>query len=110
MEREELYFQPEIECAEPEVLREIQSERLRSMVARCYQHVPFYRRKLDEMGIRPEDIQSIDDIVKLPFTYKTDLRVSFSVWPGCGAEGRGGACTRFFGNNGQTDRGGVYAA
>ena len=41
MEREELYFQPEIECAEPEVLREIQSERLRSMVARCYHHVPF---------------------------------------------------------------------
>ena len=77
MEREELYFQPEIECAEPEVLREIQSERLRSMVARCYHHVPFYRRKLDEMGIRPEDIQSIDDIVKLPFTYKTDLRDHF---------------------------------
>ncbi len=47
------------------------------MVARCYQHVPFYRRKLDEMGIRPEDIQSIDDIVKLPFTYKTDLRDHF---------------------------------
>ena len=59
------------------MLREIQSERLRSMVARCYQHVPFYRRKLDEMGIRPEDIQSIDDIVKLPFTYKTDLRDHF---------------------------------
>ena len=77
MDREERYFQPDIECAEPEVLREIQSKRLREMAARCYDHVPFYRRKFDELGIKPEDIRSIDDIVKLPFTYKTDLRDHF---------------------------------
>lgn len=71
------YFQPEIECADREALRQLQSDRLKDMVKRCYENVPFYRQKLDEAGIRPEDISSIDDIVKLPFTYKTDLRDNY---------------------------------
>jgi phenylacetate-CoA ligase len=44
------------------------------MVARVYQRVPFYRRKLDEAGIRPEEVRSIDDLVRLPFTTKIDFR------------------------------------
>lgn len=75
--REEQYFQPEVECASRESMRALQSERLKRMVKRCYEHVPFYKRKFDEAGVKPEDIQSIDDIVKLPFTYKTDLRDHF---------------------------------
>jgi phenylacetate-CoA ligase len=47
------------------------------MVVRCYYNVPFYRQKFDEMGITPDDIQTIDDIVKLPFTYKQDLRDNY---------------------------------
>ena len=43
-------------------------------VKTCYEKVPFYRRKMNEAGVKPEDIKSIDDIVKLPFTTKTDLR------------------------------------
>lgn len=71
------YFQPEIECASRETLREIQSRRLADMVKRCYENVPFYKKKFDAIGLKPEDIQSIDDIVKLPFTEKQDLRDTY---------------------------------
>ena len=57
-----------------EDMRELQSERLKQLVNHVYNNVAFYRRRMDEMGVKPEDIQSIDDIVKLPFTYKNDLR------------------------------------
>ncbi len=71
------YFQPEIECASREKLREIQSEKLRKMVKNCYENVPFYKKKFDAIGLKPEDIRSIDDIVKLPFTEKQDLRDTY---------------------------------
>ena len=71
------YFQPEIECASREELREIQSQRLREMVKRCYEKVPLYRKRFDEMGLKPEDIQTIDDLTKLPFTTKQDLRDTY---------------------------------
>lgn len=74
---ENRYFTPEIECADAETLRKIQSERLREIVKRCYERVPLYRRRFEEEGIRPEDIRTIDDIVKLPFTYKADLRDTY---------------------------------
>lgn len=67
----------EIECASREELRKLQSERLVQMVENAYNNVPFYKKKLDEMGIQPSDIQSIDDITKLPFTLKTDLRDNY---------------------------------
>jgi len=71
------YFSPEIETAPREKLREIQSRRLASMVQRCYDNVPFYRQKFDELGLLPGDITSIDDIAKLPFTTKQDLRDNY---------------------------------
>lgn len=71
------YFNIGIECATREVLRKIQSDRLRNIVKQCYENIPFYKEKFDELGIRPEDIQSIDDIVKLPFTNKQDLRDTY---------------------------------
>ena len=55
-------------------LRDLQSRRLKEVVARAYENVPFYRRKMGELGVTPDDIRSIDDVVKLPFTVKTDLR------------------------------------
>lgn len=69
-----MIFNPEIECMSREKMRELQSERLIATVKRCYENVPFYRKKMDQKGIRPEDIKSIDDITKLPFTTKHDLR------------------------------------
>jgi len=69
-----MIYNPEIECMPREEMRKLQSERLQKIVKKCYENVPFYKRRMDEMGVKPEDIKSIDDIVKLPFTTKHDLR------------------------------------
>jgi phenylacetate-CoA ligase len=58
-------------------IRQVQGERLRETVERVYFNVPYYRSKMQEAGLGPESIQSIDDIVKLPFTTKTDLRDNY---------------------------------
>ncbi len=71
------YFQPELECIDREKLTELQNERLRSTVHRVYENVPFYRKKFDEMGIKPSDIKGIEDLSRLPFTYKDDLRDNY---------------------------------
>ena len=60
-----------------ESLRKIQSIRLKKIVDYVYHNTPFYRKKMQEMGITPDDINSIDDIVKLPFTTKHDLRDNY---------------------------------
>lgn len=65
------------ECMPPEDKRRLQSERLRKLVERVYHSTPFYRQKMQEMDIRPEDIRSIDDIARLPFTTKQDLRDNY---------------------------------
>ena len=65
---------PQMECMSREDMTKLQSERLVATVKRCYEKVPFYRRKMDERGIKPEDIKSIADVTKLPFTTKYDLR------------------------------------
>ena len=69
-----MIFNPKIECMEREEMRALQSERLKKVVKACYEKVPFYKKKMDSRGITPDDIKTIDDIVKLPFTTKTDLR------------------------------------
>ena len=58
-------------------MRELQSERLRELVQRVYNNVPFYQKKMDNAGVKPADIKSIDDISKLPFTSKQDLRDNY---------------------------------
>lgn len=66
-----------IECMDREQLHEIQSKRLVKMVDYVYHNTPFYRRKFQEMGLVPEDIRGIEDIGKLPFTDKLDLRDNY---------------------------------
>jgi len=66
-----------IECASREEMRRIQSQRLIDTVHRVYQAVPAYRQKMQEGGLVPADIRDIDDIVKLPFTTKQDLRDNY---------------------------------
>lgn len=66
-----------IECMDREGLRKIQSIRLKKMVEYVYLNTPFYRKKMQELGITPDDIQGIEDINKLPFTTKTDLRDNY---------------------------------
>lgn len=58
-------------------LSSLQSERLRAVVKRVYDNVEIYRKKMDEIGLKPEDIKDISDITKLPFTVKHDLRESY---------------------------------
>ena len=73
----ERYYQPEIETASRDCLHAVQGARLAKMAENCYANVPFYKRKFDELGLAPGDIQSIDDIGKLPFTTKQDLRDNY---------------------------------
>lgn len=65
------------ECMSRDEMHTLQSARLKKLVSRVYHNVPFYRKKLQEMGIEPGDITSIDDLVKLPFTTKADLRDNY---------------------------------
>ena len=67
----------EVERAPRDELRELQGKRLRETVERVYENVDFYREKLDEAGVSPDDIESIDDISKLPFTTKEDFRDNY---------------------------------
>jgi phenylacetate-CoA ligase len=69
-----MIFNEKMECASPEDLKNIQSERLAALVKYVYKNSPVYKKRIDELGVNPESIKSIDDIVKLPFTLKDDLR------------------------------------
>ncbi|MEA4911680.1 MAG: phenylacetate--CoA ligase [Oscillospiraceae bacterium] len=71
------YYKQAVECASRDYLRAVQSQRLITMVENAYNNVPLYKKKFDEMGLLPGDIHSIDDITKLPFTVKTDLRDNY---------------------------------
>jgi len=71
------YYQPEIETAPRECLRMVQNARLAEMAEHCYNNVPFYKEKFDEMGLLPGDIHGIEDITALPFTTKQDLRDNY---------------------------------
>ncbi len=68
------YFQPEIETASQEQIRAWQDERLVKQVKHVYDNVAMYRERMDELGIKPEDIKGVEDLHKLPFTTKDDLR------------------------------------
>ena len=70
-------WNPHFECMDRNGISRVQSERLRETVERVYFNVPYYRNKMQEAGLGPESIQSIDDIVKLPFTTKQDLRDNY---------------------------------
>lgn len=73
----ENYFQPEIECADPATIRAWQDERLVDTVNRVYASVPYYRDLMDKKGVKPEDIRGVDDLHKLPFLTKDDLRDAY---------------------------------
>ena len=71
------YYQPEIETASPEQIRAIQNEKLVKQVKHVYENVKYYRDLMDEKGVTPDDIKSIDDLHKLPFLTKADLRDAY---------------------------------
>ena len=78
MNREHRIFNPEMECMSRDERLRLQGERLRALVKYEYERVPMYRARMDEKGVRPEDIRTVEDIQLLPFMEKTDLR---DQWP-----------------------------
>ena len=68
------YYNKETECMDREELRKLQSEKLIAQVKRMYEKVELFRKRMDEAGLKPSDVHSIDDLKKLPFSYKQDLR------------------------------------
>lgn len=74
---EQKYYQQEIETMPVEKIKELQSERLVKQVKHVYDNVPYYQKMMDDRGIKPEDIHGIDDLCKLPFITKADLREAY---------------------------------
>ena len=73
----EHYYQPEIETMPAEQIKALQSERLAAQVRHVWDNVPYYRKKMEEKGVTPEDIHGIEDLHKLPFVTKADLRDAY---------------------------------
>lgn len=72
-----MFFDEKAEQMNREDMRKLQLERLQHIVKYAYERVPFYKRKFDEIGLKPEDIQTLEDIKKIPYTVKTDLRDNY---------------------------------
>ena len=71
------YYQPEIETASREEILALQNERLVKQVQHVWDNVPYYRAKMEEKGVTPADVKSVDDLHKLPFLSKADLRDAY---------------------------------
>ena len=72
-----MYYQQDIETMSREDLEALQLERLQALVKRVYQKIPFYKESFDKAGVNPEDIKSLADLTKLPFTVKQDMRDAY---------------------------------
>lgn len=71
------YWNPLMERMPVDELEKMQENKLKNLVNYVYQHSDFYKKRFDEAGVKPEDIQTLDDLKKLPFTYKSDLRDTY---------------------------------
>ncbi len=71
------YYQKEIETMPVEEMKKLQSEKLVKQVKHVYDNVPYYKKLMDEKGVKPEDIKGIEDLYKLPFLTKADLRDAY---------------------------------
>jgi phenylacetate-CoA ligase len=72
-----MIYNEEFETMPREALEALQLKRLQNLVKRVYDKVPFYKKRLNDAGLKPGDIQSLDDLKRLPFTYKNDLRDNY---------------------------------
>jgi phenylacetate-CoA ligase len=71
------YWNEKIETMPPEEIRKHQLQKLKEQVKHCYENSSFYRKKFDSVGLKPEDIKSLEDLQKVPFTVKSDLRDNY---------------------------------
>ena len=67
-------FNKKIETMSHKKIQELQLKRLKQIIIRVYENIPFYKKKFKELKIKPDDIKTLDDVTKLPFTTKDDLR------------------------------------
>lgn len=72
-----MFWAKDLECMPREQIQRLQLERLQNTVSRVYERVPFYRKRFDEIGLKPEHIRTLKDIEKIPFTVKDDLRANY---------------------------------
>jgi phenylacetate-CoA ligase len=72
-----MIWNEEIECMPPDEMKKTQLKRLQDTVKRAYENVPYFQKRFDEEGIKPEDIKTLNDIQKLPLTTKDDLRAAY---------------------------------
>ena len=72
-----MIWNEEAECLSRAEMKSLQLKRLKKIVKHAYENVSFYRKRLDEINLKPEDIQSLKDIEKIPFTTKEDLRDNY---------------------------------
>lgn len=70
-------YEPEYETMPKDKLEKLQEQRLKKMVQHCYNRLPFYKRRFKKAGIKPSDIKNLDDLEKIPFTVKDDLRKAY---------------------------------
>ena len=92
----EQYRDERIERMSRDEMSALQSERLVKQVKNVYEHVSFYKKKMDDLGVEPGDIKGIEDITKLPFTTKEDLRNNYPFGLSGRSEGEDHPCTRNF--------------
>lgn len=74
---DEKYYQPELEKMDREGIEQLQLRRLKAVAEHCYQNIPFYRQAFDSAGFKPEMIESLSDLQKMPFTLKQDMRDAY---------------------------------
>ena len=72
-----MYHQPDIETMPREELRKLQLARMQETLKRCYENIPFYKDAFDKAGVKPEDLQSLEDLARFPFTVKQDMRDAY---------------------------------
>ena len=70
-------WNPKMECADRETIRQMQLEGLKKTVKTCYERVPLYKKKFDAIGLRPEHIKTLKDIRHIPFTTSDDLKENY---------------------------------
>lgn len=73
----ERYWNENMECATKDEMKALQSFRLSQTVRKVYNNVPYYRERMEKAGVTPDDIHSVEDLKKLPFTMKQDLRDTY---------------------------------
>ena len=72
-----MIWKKEIECMQPAELKKLQSDYLKKLIPYIYNNCPVYKKKIDDAGVKPDQIKSIDDIKRLPFTTKIDMRDNY---------------------------------